>query len=110
MLKYLVSRRLGRTCRAARGRSRLHPYRPLIEALENRTLLSFIVAHHYTAGPGAASVAVEDFNEDGKADLVTPGDVLLGNGDGSFQAAQDYAAGSDSVAVGNFDGDGHLDL
>src|SRR5207302_1234578 len=38
--------------------------------------------------------------------------VLLGNGDGTFQVAQNYAVGHfpSSVAVGDFNGDGHLDL
>jgi hypothetical protein len=38
--------------------------------------------------------------------------VLLGNGDGSFQPAQSYAAGPSpvSVAVGDFNGDGFPDL
>jgi len=37
--------------------------------------------------------------------------VLLGNGDGTFQAAVNYGAGSDpvSVAVGDFNGDGKPD-
>jgi large repetitive protein len=36
----------------------------------------------------------------------------LGNGDGTFQAAVNYAVGSwpSSVAVGDFKGDGKLDL
>src|SRR5439155_5858695 len=38
--------------------------------------------------------------------------VLLGNGDGSFQAHMDYAAGSypSSVVLGDFNKDGKLDL
>src|SRR5262249_59134170 len=38
--------------------------------------------------------------------------VLPGNGDGTFQPAQSYAAGFDpvAVAVGDFDGNGHPDL
>jgi hypothetical protein len=36
--------------------------------------------------------------------------VFLGNGDGTFQAARDFPAGGSSVAVGDFNGDGILDL
>ena len=59
-----------------------------------------------------------DFNGDGKGDLVTAdfnGDtasVLLGNGNGTFQAKQSFGIGSEprSVVVGDFNGDGKGDL
>ena len=64
------------------------------------------------------SVAVGDFNGDGKADLVTANagsntaTVLLGNGDGTFAAALSPTAGKDPLfaAVGDFNGDGLTDL
>lgn len=79
----------------------------------------------YATGAQPGGIAVGDFNRDGKLDLAVadqncanntcgPGSVsiLLGKGDGSFEPAVEYAAGSGtySVAVGDFDGDGKLDV
>jgi hypothetical protein len=85
---------------------------------------AFRPAVNYGAGPRPGVVAVGDFNGDGKPDLIvtdygSPPDfnngsvfVLMGNGDGTFQTAVSYAAGIApvSVAVGDFNGDGRLDL
>ena len=59
-----------------------------------------------------------DFNADGRLDLATANidantvSILLGQGDGTFQAAQDFGVGVVplSVTVGDFNGDGRLDL
>ncbi len=63
------------------------------------------------------AVATGDFNDDGKIDVVAAGggnlSVLLGHGDGTFQAAQSYSPGgvrANSVAVADFNGDHKLDL
>ena len=75
-------------------------------------------------------VVVADVNADGKPDLLVSNscaespvcnpsgnfggvDVLLGNGDGSFMAAMGYASlnsNTNSVAVGDVNGDGNPDL
>ena len=74
----------------------------------------------YAVGSGPFSVAVGDFNGDGNPDLATANvndntvSVLLGTatGNGTFQPQATYTVGSNpnSVAVGDFNGDGKLDL
>jgi hypothetical protein len=69
---------------------------------------TFQPAVSYSAGGGY--VAVGEFNNDGRLDLVTPNAVLLGNGDGTFQSPIAYVGGGSPLAVGDFNRDGKLDL
>jgi hypothetical protein len=72
------------------------------------------------AGRTPDSVAVGDFNGDGVPDLAVTTlnfpnvSVFLGNGDGSFRAPRNFLLGPEaipmSVTVGDFNGDGRLDL
>jgi Big-like domain-containing protein/VCBS repeat protein len=91
---------------------------------------SFQTAVVYSSGGAfAKAVAVGDFNGDGAPDLAVVNGcatyynldcsqsgsvgVLLGNGDGTFQAPVAYGSGGNepnSLAIADFDGDGNLDL
>jgi Big-like domain-containing protein/VCBS repeat protein len=76
----------------------------------------------YSPGLSPVSVAIADLNGDGKPDVVLAGTVvpretavgvLLGNGDGTFQAPVIYGTGTggyDSVAIADLNGDSHPDL
>ena len=83
---------------------------------------SFQMAVNYRAESSPSSVAVGDFNGDGRPDLaVADADlnahlgfvsVLLGKGDGAFQSAVNYGAGSSPfyLVVGDFNSDEKPDL
>ena len=85
----------------------------------------FIPPTYDTGGLGARTVAIEDFNRDGHADLAITNHcfdsncatgsvgILLGNGDGTYQAPVSYNAGgyfTQAVTAGDFNGDGKGDL
>ena len=84
---------------------------------------TFQAAESFAAGPGPMGLVVGDFNGDGRLDVavVDSGNsdgggqgvsILLGNGDGTFQAPVSYQAGAypSSLVAGDFTGDGVLDL
>jgi hypothetical protein len=102
-----------------------------LEALEDRAVPAFLPPVTFPVGIDPRAVAVADFNHDGKPDLAvvnagplsTPTSqssvsVLLGNGSGSFQPAVTTPVlnsgpgngNAQSVAVGDFNGDGLPDV
>ena len=90
--------------------------KPLLEPLEDRALLSLIAPVVYDTPQGTSGLAVGDLRGNGRLDIVTAGpsvSVLLGNGDGTFQPAVDYATGgssAQSVALGQLQSGGPLDV
>ncbi len=77
----------------------------------------------FPTGAGPSAVAVRDFNADGRLDLAITNQtdntvsVLLGNGtgstaDGTFAPKTDFPTGKgpSAIGVGDFNGDGRLDL
>ena len=72
----------------------------------------------YRTGIGPVNVAVADFNSDDVPDLAVANfegssvSILLGIGDGTFDRELAFSTGAfaETVATGDFDGDGYLDL
>ncbi|HZR27543.1 MAG TPA: FG-GAP-like repeat-containing protein, partial [Terriglobales bacterium] len=88
-----------------------------------RFAVTYSDSFNYNNSLQPSSVAVGDFNGDGKPDVavanfgsnISFGDgvsVFLGNADGTFQAAVDYGSGTGPMAITahDFNGDGKLDL
>src|SRR5687768_15845353 len=112
---HLTTRRAQRLTQASTSACRT-----LIESLENRRLMSFSPAVNYAVGTGPQDAVAADFNGDGRVDMAVTNynsnsvSVLLGNAGGTFQAAispsSSTGTGPQSVAVGDFNADGKLDL
>src|SRR5262245_54457551 len=101
----------GESHHGRRGPRRAATHRLHLEVLEDRLMPSFTPAGSYAVGQYSGVVLSADFNNDNFPDLATGnGDVLLGNGDGSFRPAPNPVTGGSSLAVGDFDRDGNLDL
>src|SRR3954447_25181721 len=96
-----------------------------VETLEDRTVPSFTVAKSFPVGPNngtgikPVSVAVGDFDGDGRLDAATANQdshnlvsVLRGNGDGTFLTSADINIGrkSDFIKAADLNADGRLDL
>jgi hypothetical protein len=83
---------------------------------------TFQGAQDYVLGDRPSTVTVSDVNKDGRPDLLVVADsaalqaraiqVLLGNGDGTFQDPSPFASGAYpfQVAVADFNGDGNVDV
>jgi hypothetical protein len=91
-----------------------------VSILINRGNGIFNVARNYAAGTSLSSVFAADFDSDGDNDLVVANNIyysgqiniLINNGDGTFQAPVSYAAGDNplSLFVADLDRDGDQDI
>lgn len=91
--------------------------------LKNSGSVSFVNSSNPSTNPWPQSIAVGDFNGDGKLDMAVPVysiftsftdvNILLGNGDGTFTPGPVFPVAGQNVnnaVVADFNGDGKLDL
>jgi FG-GAP-like repeat/PASTA domain len=97
------------------------PGKSLVWILLNHGNGTFAPRVSYPAARGADQLAVAGLNGDGSPDLAVAGEttngtdavsVLLNRGDGTFAPKQNYplVSAAHSIAVGDLNGDGRLDL
>jgi hypothetical protein len=97
---------------------RLSGWQPMLEPLEERALLTMLPPINYAAATAPTSVQIADINGDGKSDIVAltsstnQVNVLLGNGDGTFQASVTSATApfSSKLNVADYNHDGKPDI
>ena len=90
----------------------------LLAALEIAPLSSariFLAGRNYPSGGTPLAAVVQDFNNDGIADIASANgtvSVFLGNSDGSFGSANTFAVGpfATEIASADLNGDGNADL
>jgi hypothetical protein len=119
-LRSALSPGRGQSSHRRKGSLRAATLRPNLEVLEDRTVPSFSAPVGFAAGTGPNAVVTTDFNGDGRLDLAVLNagsddvSVLLGSGDGAFQATRNrYVLGGwqpQSLAVGDFNGDDRPDI
>lgn len=88
------------------------------EHLESRQLLTMLAPVSVAAGTTPTEVEIRDFNSDGINDIAELNSsastlsILLGNGDGTFQAPINTNSGGlgSTMAVSDFNHDGYLDV
>ena len=90
----------------------------LVDLPSITALPSFAPQTTFATGNKSNSVTLGDVNTDGNLDIITANQnsnsvsVLLGNGNGTYQAQQTFATGTNpgSVTLGDVNGDGKLDI
>jgi len=92
------------------------PNQTTISVLINNGDGTFKAPAAYFCGSSPTTLAVGDFNNDGKMDVAVTiqsfVSILLGNGDGSLQSPMPFSAGTQPVGitVADFNGDGKMDI
>src|SRR5262249_11669960 len=89
-----------------------------VEALEGRTVPSFLPVVSTPVGSARTNQTVGDFNNDAIPDLIATDNasqsvnVMLGNGNGTFQTARSSTTGANvyEFGIGDFNRDGKLDI
>ncbi len=90
---------------------------PNVYVFLNRGNGTFLPGKAFPVYPGANTIGLGDFNQDGNLDVIVNGHneigLLLGNGDGTLQGItelQTFGLPPSSFAVADFNGDGKLDI